>query len=351
MSYRLRIAAWVAVSCALVLGVMICTSYFQLEEELRARREDPTHPRHPEWTLRNRHSEEEIVVILGEMARLWIWTAVPLIVLSLGAGLLLARRSLLPVRELNRQLAAMRPDALRGDLTIPEADPSIAGLTNHLNALLDRAGSAYQEMAEFSSRVAHELRTPLMLLRLRLENAPPGLPPALQEELQDELARLSRFVERSLLAVKAEQGSLLPVDETFDLAATVRDVAENYQLLASERGLEMRVDSDGRVVMVSDADLLRQALHGLMENAVRYAGSQLCVTCRGGAEPVVAIDNDRDPETIAPGGLGLGLRIVNGICKACGWRFESRATDHGFHASIRFTGYIRTQTQPDDLLK
>lgn len=336
MSYRLRVAAWMVLSASLLILVMAVTGYLQLEEELRAGREDPTHPQHPEWALHNSYHEEEIEEILGEMARVWTWTAIPLIVLSLGAGLLLARRSLLPVRELNRQLAAMRPHALRGNITISEADPAIAALASHLNLLLSRAGTAYREMAEFSSRVAHELRTPLMLLRLRLENAPPGMPPAFQEELQDELARLSRFVERSLLAVKAEQGNLQPVEEACDIAATVRDVAENYQLLASERELEMTVDADVEVVLVSDADLLRQALHGLMENAVRYAASGLRVTCRGGSAPVVEIDNDRDPDTIAPGGLGLGLRLVNGICQACGWQFESRATDHGFHASIRF---------------
>ena len=70
----------------------------------------------------------------------------------------------------------MRPDSLHGGITIPEADPVIADLANHLNGLLDRAGTAYQEMAEFSARVAHELRTPLMLLRMRVEHAPPGMP-------------------------------------------------------------------------------------------------------------------------------------------------------------------------------
>lgn len=335
MSYRLRIAAWVVGSCALLLGIMIYTGYTGLEEELRAGRVDHNHPQVPGWTLHNSLTEGEIQDILGELMEIWLVTAAVMITLSLGAGLLLARRSLLPVREINRQLATMRPDALHGDITIPEADPAITGLADHLNILLDRAGTAYQEMAEFSARVAHELRTPLMLLRLRLENAPAGMPPAFQEELQDELARLSRFVERSLVAAKAEQGTLQAHEKPCDLGRIVGDLADSYQPLATERGLEMTVDSAPAEIS-ADADLLRQALHGLLENATRYADTRLRVTCRGGAAPFVEIHNDRDPQRVAPAGTGLGLRLVTGICKACGWRFETIADGADFHASIRF---------------
>lgn len=336
MSYRQRITAWVVLSCALLLAVMIYTGHTELEEELRLGRIDRDHPQIEGWTLHNSLTEREIQDILGGLMETWLWTGGVMISLSLGAGLLLARRSLLPVREINRQLSAMRPEALRGDIAIPEADPAIAGLASHLNILLDRSGAAYREMAEFSSRVAHELRTPLMLLRLRLENAPHGMPPAFQEELQDELARLSRFVERSLLAVKAEQGRLQPVMQSCELGSIVRDVAENYHLLASERELKTTLEIDPDTRIAADPDLLRQAMHGLLENAVRYAAGRLRVSCRGGALIVLEIDNDLDPDTIAPGGLGLGLRLVKGICNACGWQFESRASERDFYVSIRF---------------
>lgn len=335
MSYHLRIAAWVLLSASLPMLAMATAAYFQLEQEMRARREDAARP-YSERAVHHGFKDGEIDDIPGEMARVWAWTAIPLIAFSLGAGLLLARRSLRPVREINRQLAAMRSDAWRGNIAIPDADPSIADLANHLNVLLDRAGTACHEMADFSSRVAHELRTPLMLLRLRLENAPPGMPPAFQQELQDELARLARFVERSLLAVKAEQGTLQPVEEACDLGGIIRDVADSYQLLAAERGLEVTLETDPEVRITADPDLLRQALHGLLENAVRYAAGRLRVTCLAGAPPCVEIRNDCDPDTIALGGLGLGLRLVTGICKACGWRFEKRETHHDFHASLRF---------------
>lgn len=337
MSFRIRIAAWVVLSCTLLIGVMMFTAYRQLEEELRAGRWDRTHPKIPGWVLHNSYSEEEIDDILGELLETWLWTAGPLVCLSLGAGLLLARRSLQPVHDINRQLADMRADSLHGGITIPEADPIIADLANHLNGLLDRAGMAYQEMAEFSARVAHELRTPLMLLRMRVEHAPPGIPAAFQEDLQDELARLSRFVERALLAAKAEQGALIPVPSPLSLSNLVRDVTENYQLLAAERSLAMTLELAENLRIEVDPDLLRQVLHGLLENAVSYAKSKIRVSCRAedhGA--VLEIHNDMDPATMATAGLGLGLRLIRGICNASGIRFQVRQSPLDFNASIRF---------------
>lgn len=338
MTFRFRIAAWAVASCTLLILVMMFSAYRQLEEELRAGHRDQTHPRIPGWVIHNSYAEEEIEEILAELVETWLWTAVPLIGLSLGAGLLLARRSLRPVHDINRQLDAMRPDSLHGGIIIPETDPIIADLAKHLNGLLDRAGTAYQEMAEFSARVAHELRTPLMLLRMRLEHAPADIPAAFQEDLQDELARLSRFVERSLLAAKAEQGALVPIPVSLCLSDLVRDVTEDYQLLADERGLNMSVELAPDIRIDADSDLLRQALHGLLENAVRYAKSKILVSCRmENGHAVLEIQNDCDSMTMATSGLGLGLRLVRGICKACAMTFDIRRSEDEFHALMQFS--------------
>ncbi len=337
MSYRFRIAVWVVLSCVFLVGVMIFTGYRQLEEELREGGSDPSHPKIQGWELHNSFRENEIEEILGEMTKAWLWTAVPLIGLSLGAGLLLARRSMQPVHEINRQISEMRPDSLHGGITIPEADPVIEELADHLNSLLNRAGVAYHEMSDFSARVAHEIRTPLMLLRMRLENAPPGVEVSFQEELQDELSRLSRFVERSLLSVKAEQGVLKIVPVTLNLSDLVRDVSDGYQFLAAESNLVMTLELAEHLQIDADSDLLRQAIHGLMENALRYAKSRIFVTCFIDNDvPVLVIRNDKDAKTMATAGLGLGLRLVRGICESSAFVCEIEKDECEFTAKIRF---------------
>lgn len=337
MSFRARIAAWVVVSCTLMIGVMIYTAHSELEEELRQGRVDKNHPRMPGWTIHNSLPEEEIRDILGELLESWLWTAAILIPISLGGGLLLARRALRPVHDINRQLAQMKPDSLHGGIRILEADPAIEGLACHLNGLLDKAGVAYREMAEFSERVAHELRTPLMLLRMRLEHAPPGMPPEFHEELQDEIGRLSRHVERSLVAAKAEHGTLQAVPRVFCVSNLIRELCDGYRMLADERGLRMEVELTDGLSLYADEDLFRQALHGVLENAVKYAESRLHVSCgMNGDTGVIAIRNDTNPATRATGGLGLGLRLVRGICKVGGIGLETAEADGGFTVVLRF---------------
>jgi signal transduction histidine kinase len=152
--------------------------------------------------------------------------------------------------------------------------------------------------------------------------------------------RLSRFVERSLLAAKAERGSLQPAAAPLSLSDLVRDVTGDYQLLAAERALDMTVAITPGIRIGADADLLLQTLHGLLENAVRYAKSEIRVSCRTEEHgAVLEIHNDRDPATIATAGLGFGLRLVRGICKACAWKFASRESGHEFHAAIHFPAH------------
>ena len=225
---------------------------------------------------------------------------------------------------------------MRAGIVTPEDDTVLADLVTHINASLDRAGTAYEEMAGFSARVAHELRTPLTLLRMKIEQSGGGMPGEMQEELQDELARLSRFVERSLLAAKAASGSLEPHAARVEISKLFDDICEGYQLLADGRKLEFVWRAAPGLTATTDADLLRQVLHNLLGNALRYAQSKVGVaaTLEAGI-PVVTISNDCDPKTMTTAGLGLGLRLVQGICASTGMGFETQTLPGEFIAILR----------------
>ncbi len=338
MNYRLKIAAWFGISLTAFLGLLIVTAHWHLDEELRKDRWDRSHPKYPEWVIHGSYTNEEVHDILGELMKIWLWVGVPAVATSLGVGLLLARRSVRPVRLINDQLKSLTPSTLRGGITSPENDPVLADLVEHINSSLDRAGTAYEEMAGFSSRVAHELRTPLTLLRMKIEQSTGEMPAEMQEELQDELARLSRFVERSLLAAKADSGSLEPSGSQVDVSKLLEDIGEGYTMLAAEKNLKISWQTDEGLTAFTDADLLRQVMHNLLGNALRYARSKVEVrACAAGGVPVLTISNDCDPRTMATTGLGLGLRLVRGICASTGMSLLTDPLSAGFSATLQIS--------------
>ncbi len=336
MNYRYKIAAWFGISLTALIGLMIVTAHWHLDEELRKDRWDRSHPKYPDWIIHGSYSNEEVHDILGELMKIWLWVGVPAVATSLGVGLLLARRSVRPVRLINDQLKSLTPATLRGGITSPENDPVLADLVDHINSSLVRAGSAYEEMAGFSSRVAHELRTPLTLLRMKIEQSTGEMPAEMQEEFQDELARLSRFVERSLLAAKAESGSLIPSGSRVDVSKLLDDIGDGYTLLAAEKNLEIIWQTKEGLTAFTDADLLRQVMHNLLGNALRYARSKVEVHAwLDDKVPVLRISNDCDPGTMNTAGLGLGLRLVRGICSSTGMSLLTDSSSGGFCVTFR----------------
>jgi len=343
VNFRLRIAAWFGLALACIVGLLIFTAHQHLDHELHLEKWDRSHPKFPNWSLHGSYTDAEVHDILGELVQVWIWVGVPALGLALGVGFLLANRSIRPVRSINRALAEKTPGTLKTGIPQPERDPVLAELVSQINALLLRVGNAYDEMAEYSSRVAHELRTPLTLLRMRIEQAAEEIPPELSEQLQDELSRLSKFVERSLLAARAESGRLEFDRADVDLSAVLDELKEPYEILAAEARIALEWDVPPGMRVVSDGDLLRQILHNLLGNACRYGATMARLRVSlDGQEIALSLDNDYRIESRAPGGLGIGLRLVRALAASMeGHRFS--ICDNGQVFAVRLVWKRSTQ--------
>lgn len=334
MNFRMRMAAWFGLALAGIVGILIFTAHHHLDHELRLEKWDRSHPKYPDWSLHGSYTDAEVQDILGELIQVWIWVGLPALGLALGAGFLLANRSLRPVKRISRALAEKNPDTLKTGIPLPERDRVLAGLVTQINALLFRMGSAYDEMAEYSSRVAHELRTPLTLLRMRIEQSAAEMPPELSEQLQEELSRLSTFVERSLLAAKAEAGRLDVRRSCVDLSALLEEFKDPYEILARQAGLDLIWVVSPGLRIDTDPDLLRQMLHNLLGNTCRYGASTARLRVYSSdRSTVMSLSNDL-PESRVPGGLGIGLRLVRALAKGlAGHRFALR--DNGRVFAVR----------------
>lgn len=339
MNFRFKIALWFTLSMVVLVTALMFTAHAHLDEELREDRWDRSHPKFPEWVIHGNYTNEEVHDILGELIHIWLAVGVPLCLLSAGIGYFIALRSVRPIQQINRELARLEAGSLNEGVTVTDRDPELARLTRHINDLLRRVGDRYNEMAEFSARVAHELRTPLTLLRMKVESAAPELPPDFSESVQDEIRHLSQLVERSLLAAKAEGGRLeIHVGEV-DLSALVADLHEAYLPLAKEAGLTLSVDLPPGLTVASDPAVLQQILHNLFGNAVRYASGSIRIRLRPHRlrRHLQLTLTNRIASPAPTAGIGIGLRLVKALSSVLpGTRFRFRRWKQVFSVNLRF---------------
>lgn len=338
-SLRARLTIWFAVSLALVLAVFVSFTYRLLDLELRTKTWQRDYPDHPDWQLHGSYSEAEVRDVLEELVETSLLYGIPLALATLWIGYWLARKSVRPIAEVNQQLRDIRAPDLSRRIDSPELDAEFRDLVHHINELLGRLQRSFTEMSEYSAMVAHELRTPLAILRLKVEQAGSRMAPDLAEELQTELHQLSHVVDQSLMLAKAGQGRLVLHPVPFDFTALLADIAEDFSLLAQEDGRVVNLVSVQSAEVIADPKYVRQMVHNLFSNALKHGQGEVRVkllarqnTCRLSITNRVRSRTSGSRET-----LGLGLRVVDTLLQLQpSVRYRRRRCLNAYSAALAF---------------
>ena len=275
-----------------------------------------------------------------------VWRAVKL---SIGAVLLLglvtwlfvSRRVLKRIDAVSATTKQIMGGDLGGRLKVDGSGDEFDRLAESLNAMLDRIEQLMHGLKEVSDNIAHDLKTPLTRMRMRVEQAlgDPNVGEASREALAatlEDCDGLIRTFEALLRIARVEAGSAGVRTQPVDVAEIAREVGELYEPLAEEQDATLTVTVPDAVVVPGDRDLLAQAIANLVDNALKYGrpaeGSQRVslVVRQDGEEAIVAVaDNgpgvpeaDRGRVThrfvrlegsrTAPGS-GLGLSLVQAV--------------------------------------
>jgi signal transduction histidine kinase len=201
----------------------------------------------------------------------------------------------------------------------------ISPLIHAVNRALERLESAIAAQKRFTANAAHELRTPLAVLRARVDGFAPGPDRA---ALIRDIERLTRAVSQMLLTARL-QSHQMGDKVMLDLAALVRDVVADVAPLAQAGGGDIVLETQGRPFVRASASALESAVRNLIENALRFSptGDAVTVRVRPGAtvevedsgHGVAQADRGRVFEPFwratdqRGSGAGLGLAIVREV--------------------------------------
>lgn len=280
-----------------------------------------------------------------------LWIAVSLAAFTSGVlGWAAARSGLAPLRRISHEAAKITAEHLDRRVPVAAIPVELAEVAQSVNQMLARLQESFRRLAEFSSDLAHELRTPVgnLLTQTQVVLAQSRS----SEEYRDVLAsnaeeceRLSRTIADMLFLAKADNDMLVPERECVDLRAETEALVEFYAALAEEKSVALEVK--GTAHATGDRLMLRRAIGNLLSNACRHTppGGNVTIELAGPKAGAASIIVRNTGETIPPEhlphlferfyradasrkrdaeGAGLGLAITRSIMRA-----------HGGDASVR----------------
>jgi len=216
-------------------------------------------------------------------------------------------RVLAPLSALAGMIAGREPAAL-APLPLAGLPQEVGLMAEALNDLIARQRQVLARQQDFMADAAHELRTPLMAIRLQLQlleraDGPVDREQALSE-LKSGITRTTTLVERLLAVAQLDAQQHGDARELVDLSQILRRAGQEVQALANERQIELRVESDLPALVAGEARSLSSLVVNLLENALRYtpAGARVVGSAREARNGVLLTIMDTGP------GIPLGER-------------------------------------------
>ncbi len=268
-----------------------------------------------------------------------------LLLIALGS-LYVAHKAFGPVKLLSHSMQNLSIQGVHERLDTDSVDAEYRQITQAYNEMLERLERSFSQATRFSADASHELKTPLAIMRGKLEQALARCPTDSDEQrtytaLLEETDRQQIILESLLLLSRADGGKLELTLEDINVSAWLEALIEDAGILAEERDIRVESAIEPNIHASVDPILLQRAVHNLFTNAVRYnheGGTIHCALTHEGdrqirlvitntGETILRQDQERvfdrfvrGPSARAGGerrsGLGLGLSLVREIARA-----------------------------------
>jgi signal transduction histidine kinase len=257
---------------------------------------------------------------------------------------------------------------LHARVDLPPGPPADAfdGMGQAFNVMLARVESVLDELRAVTDGLAHDMRSPLTRLKARIDRLQQGsvIDAADLEAVSAEADSLLTMLDTSLEITRAEAGIGRDRFETVDLSQMVADLADMYEPLAEDSGVELAVQAGlSHVSALAHRQLLGRALANLIDNALRYGaagkrielavqttetGAQIMVADHGPGIPAAQrrealrrfgrLDAARGRQGQRLQGAGLGLSLAAAVARLHGGSLTLADNKPGLRVAIDLPG-------------
>nr|WP_191093057.1 ATP-binding protein [Bradyrhizobium campsiandrae] len=254
------------------------------------------------------------------------WITIPILLVLLAIDIIIFRRAIAPLWKASEKASNIGP--ARTDIRLPteQIPREIVPLVTAVNQALDRLEDGFRVQRQFTADAAHQLRTPLAILRTRVETLGDN---AVRQALHDDIEGMSRIVAQ-LLEIAELDTLVLDPGETADLRAVCVEVVGSIAPLAIAQHKDIALKgADAPVMIHGNFEMLQRAIFNLAENAIKFTAKDTSVDVEVGEDGSVRVRDcgpgvtEAERELIfqrfwrrdrqRSDGAGLGLSIVRGV--------------------------------------
>jgi signal transduction histidine kinase len=303
----------------------------------------------------------------GDIIRIaLVIAAVLLIGLAAVSWFFVSRRVLRRIDSVSATTRQIMAGDLTGRLEVTGTNDEFDRLAASLNTMLERIELLLKSLKEVTDNIAHDLRTPLTRMRNRIERVIARSDDAEErdESLRaaiDEADQLIATFDSLLTIARLEAGASDAGVDEIDAAEIARDVAELYEPVAEEAGVDLVVDAKEEAVLQINRELLSQAVANLVDNAIKHGQPpaeggarrevRIAVAKEGGDVTIAVIDNGpgipqsergrvlqrfvRLEESRSTPGTGLGLSLAAAAVKLRNGSIELSDAGPGLAVTLR----------------
>jgi two-component system, OmpR family, sensor histidine kinase TctE len=208
-----------------------------------------------------------------------LWRQALLLALIAAVVVWVVQRALRPVREISAQIAQRDENDLQ-PVQAESAPRELQPLLEANNQLMARLDHLLQHQKRFVRDAAHQLRTPLAVLKVQTQSAQRGDLPAPQalQEIEQTVDRATELANQMLALAKVEQLRQQPESRPIEWSAIVRDIALDTAPLMAEKDIEFDIHTQSATVLAHEW-MLRELVRNLLHNAVKHTpvGGKLSV--------------------------------------------------------------------------
>jgi heavy metal sensor kinase len=242
---------------------------------------------------------------LRTFLQLLLWGMPAGLIIAVVAGRWMAGVALAPLARFAAAARTIDAANLQQRLPVRGTGDELDKVAQAFNDTLGRVENAVGEMRQFSTAIAHELRTPIAALRGEIELA--AMKPDATEDQREilasqleELDKLKRLIDQLLTLARAESGQIPLARERVELAPLVESIVDQLEPVAQAQGLTLAANIAARPAILGDASWIERVLLNLLDNAFKFTPS-------GGAVSVRLDENDEGDAVLEVRDTGVGM--------------------------------------------